>query len=58
MTYINHDGTLLVYVETVWAARQWWYLLHDTQTPCIIWKKGTDTPWAAYPLSRLLKAEA
>mgnify|MGYP001793318432 FL=1 len=54
MTYLNNDGTLLVYVETVQAALNWWYLLHDTETPCLIWKKGQPEPWAAYPLSRLL----
>ncbi|NEQ51019.1 MAG: hypothetical protein F6K11_12945 [Leptolyngbya sp. SIO3F4] len=56
MTYINYDGTLLVYAETVRAALQWWYLLHDTKTPCIIWKKGEPEPWAAFPLSKLLAA--
>ncbi|MEO1390991.1 MAG: hypothetical protein AAFV85_26970 [Cyanobacteria bacterium J06634_6] len=56
-TPVNLNGTLLVYVETVRAALSWWYLLHDTKTPCIIWKKGQPDPWAAFPLSRLL-AEA
>ena len=49
MTYLTADGTLCVYAESVHAAIQWWYLLYDSQTPCIIWKKGEPEPWAAYP---------
>ncbi|NEQ52411.1 MAG: hypothetical protein F6K11_20090 [Leptolyngbya sp. SIO3F4] len=56
MTCINHDGTLFVYAETVRVALQWWYLLYDTKTPCIIWKQGEPEPWAAFPLSKLLAA--
>ncbi|MEM9006534.1 MAG: hypothetical protein AAGE59_23785 [Cyanobacteria bacterium P01_F01_bin.86] len=54
MTYINHDGTLLVYAKTVREALKWWSLLYDAKTTCIIWKKGEPEPWAAFPLSRLL----
>ncbi|WP_163660067.1 hypothetical protein [Adonisia turfae] len=51
-----YDDVLHVYAETVTEVRQEWYLLHDTKTPCIIWKKGQPEPWAAFPMERLLKA--
>lgn len=53
MTFTYND-VLVVYAQSVTEAIQWWYLLYDSKTPCIIWKKGESEPWAAYPLSRLL----
>ena len=54
MTF-THNGVLVVYTQSVTEAITWWRLLYDSQTPCIIWKKGEPEPWAAYPLSRLLE---
>ena len=54
MTFL-YDGVLHVYAETYTEADRQWRHLYDTETPCIIWKQGTDTPWAAFPMERLLK---
>ena len=57
MTF-THNDVLVVYTQSVTEALQWWRLLYDSQTPCIIWKKGEPDPWAAFPLSRLLEGVA
>ena len=50
-----YDGVLHVYAETYTEADKEFRKLYDEQIPCLIWKKGTDTPWAAFPMERLLK---
>ena len=51
----THEGVLHVHAETFTEAHKEFRKLYDEQVPCLIWKKGTDTPWAAFPMERLLK---
>ncbi|WP_250566009.1 hypothetical protein, partial [Adonisia turfae] len=49
-------GGPVIHVETVTEAMETWNFVYDEQIPCVIQLAGQPEPWAAFPLSRLLKA--
>ena len=51
----THNDVLHVYAETFTEVDREWKHLYSEQVDCLIWLKGTDTPWAAFPMERLLK---
>lgn len=51
----TYSDVLHVHAETYAEADKEFRKLYDSKTPCLIWKQGTDTPWAAFPMERLLK---
>ena len=53
----KYDDTLVVHAETFAEANTEWTWLHNEKMPCLIWLKGYDQPWAAFPMARLALAE-
>ena len=51
----THKDVLYVHAETFTEANKEFTQLYDSEIPCLIWLKGCDTPWAAFPMERLLK---